>query len=349
MSRSNAISRPRTLDCVRRAGFISKLRSPSGLVCSSWTVLLFAQPDAVTVAWCLGSLAGATLVAFCVQHDANHGAYFRPGAPITSSGGPPTRSSASELRVAREAQRRASHLHECRRLRRRHQRRPSPDSADPAEAKPWYRLQHLYVWPLYTLMGIRWQTLGDLNSIRQGSIGQSALRFPSGWTLAGLVGGKLFYITWAIVLPLLVYPWWAVASVYIGLSMAGSMVMAITFQLAHCVEEASFASPADVVSESRVWAVHEVETTVDFCPGNRLLTWALGGLNYQIEHHLFPQAPAHPLPRDRADCRAQLPAPRRALHGPAVAPSGGSLALPAPSRAGTCRAAGGARDGLNPG
>jgi linoleoyl-CoA desaturase len=109
--------------------------------------------------------------------------------------------------------------------------------------------------------------------------------------LAGLVGGKLFYITWAIVLPLLVYPWWVVASVYVGLSMAGSMVMAITFQLAHCVEEASFASPADVVLESRVWAVHEVETTVDFCPRNRLLTWALGGLNYQIEHHLFPKLP----------------------------------------------------------
>jgi linoleoyl-CoA desaturase len=73
--------------------------------------------------------------------------------------------------------------------------------------------------------------------------------------------------------------------------MAGSIVMAITFQLAHCVEEASFASPADLVSDGRVWAVHEVETTVDFCPRNKLLTWALGGLNYQIEHHLFPRLP----------------------------------------------------------
>ena len=63
----------------------------------------------------------------------------------------------------------------------------------------------------------------------------------------------------------------------------------------------------------------------------------------------LPQAPAHPLPGDRADRRAQLPAPRRALHGPAVAPSGASLSLPASSRAGACRAAGGARDGLRPG
>ncbi len=67
--------------------------------------------------------------------------------------------------------------------------------------------------------------------------------------------------------------------------------MAATFQLAHCVEEASFTSAADLASSSRVWAVHQVEATVDFCPRNKLLTWALGGLNYQIEHHLFPRLP----------------------------------------------------------
>jgi linoleoyl-CoA desaturase len=37
------------------------------------------------------------------------------------------------------------------------------------------------------------------------------------------------------------------------------------------------------------WAVHQVETTVDFARGSRVLTWLLGGLNFQIEHHLFPR------------------------------------------------------------
>jgi len=37
------------------------------------------------------------------------------------------------------------------------------------------------------------------------------------------------------------------------------------------------------------WAVHQVRTTSDFCRGNRVVTWLLGGLNFQIEHHLFPQ------------------------------------------------------------
>ena len=36
------------------------------------------------------------------------------------------------------------------------------------------------------------------------------------------------------------------------------------------------------------WAVHQVQTTVDFGQGNRLLSWYIGGLNFQIEHHLFP-------------------------------------------------------------
>ena len=67
--------------------------------------------------------------------------------------------------------------------------------------------------------------------------------------------------------------------------------MAVTFQLAHCVEEADSASPAELAGQKRVWAVHEVETTVNFCPGNPVVTWLLGGLNFQIEHHLFPKVP----------------------------------------------------------
>ena len=87
---------------------------------------------------------------------------------------------------------------------------------------------------------------------------------------------------------MLVYPWWSVLAVYAGFAMVDEPVMATTFQLAHCVEEASFASADELRADQAIWAVHEVETTVDFCPRNRVLTWVLGGLNFQIEHHLFP-------------------------------------------------------------
>jgi linoleoyl-CoA desaturase len=63
----------------------------------------------------------------------------------------------------------------------------------------------------------------------------------------------------------------------------------MVFQLAHCVEEAAFpAAPATGRMETP-WAVHQVETTVDYGRNNRLLCWFVGGLNFQIEHHLFPQ------------------------------------------------------------
>ena len=51
-----------------------------------------------------------------------------------------------------------------------------------------------------------------------------------------------------------------------------------------------------------VWAVHEVETTVDFCPHNRILTWLLGGLNFQIEHHLFRVSHTRTIRRSRRSC-----------------------------------------------
>ncbi len=98
----------------------------------------------------------------------------------------------------------------------------------------------------------------------------------------------MIFVSWAIVVPLLVYPWWAVLSAYLVYSMVVSLIMAVTFQLAHCVEEADFATADELTTERRLWAVHEVETTVDFCPRNPVLSWIVGGLNYQIEHHLFP-------------------------------------------------------------
>ena len=97
------------------------------------------------------------------------------------------------------------------------------------------------------------------------------------------------FVTWAIAVPLLVYPWWVVLCGYLAHSMATSLVTATTFQLAHCVEEADFTSPEELRSSRRAWAVHELETTVDFCQHNKVLTWLLGGLNFQIEHHLFPR------------------------------------------------------------
>jgi linoleoyl-CoA desaturase len=138
-------------------------------------------------------------------------------------------------------------------------------------------------------MVLRWQTGADIAALIRGRIGNSPMHTPRRWDLAGLVAGKAIFVCWAIVVPLLYYPWWVVGAGYVGYTMATSLVTATTFQLAHCVEEAGFVSAAELTVNKRIWAVHEVETTVNFCPRNAFLTWVLGGLNYQIEHHLFPR------------------------------------------------------------
>ena len=63
----------------------------------------------------------------------------------------------------------------------------------------------------------------------------------------------MIFVGWAIVVPMIVYPWWAVVCGYVVYSMIVSLIMAVTFQLAHCVEEADFASAEQLASERRIW------------------------------------------------------------------------------------------------
>ena len=258
---------------------------------ASWCSLVLVRPGLV---WGLLSVAGLSLgtilIGFCVQHDANHGAYFRTRRANHLVGW-----SADALLGFSSYAWRVKHNVA-------HHTYTNVDGYDddidqapfarllPTQApRPWYRLQHLYIWPLYSLMVLRWQTGADVAALARGRIGRSALHPPRRWDLAGLVVGKLVFVAWAVVAPLLVYPWWVVLLGYLAFTMVTSLVTATTFQLAHCVEEADFTSAEELAVEPRVWAVHELETTVDFCPRNAALTWLLGGLNYQIEHHLFPR------------------------------------------------------------
>ena len=89
--------------------------------------------------------------------------------------------------------------------------------------------------------------------------------------------------------------------------MAG-LTLSVVFQLAHCVPE------AETGPELGTWAARQVQSSVDFARDSRLLNWYVGGLNLQIEHHLFPQI-SHPHYAAMAPSRrGHLPGVRRALH-----------------------------------
>jgi len=280
----------------RRRGYLrlyAKAPLAVGLIAVSWTLLLLTPHRLILALPCLVTLVlGASLTAFCVQHDANHGAYFRSrrwnhfaGWTADALLGFSSYAWRVKHNVAHHTYTNVAELDDD------ISQVPLAKFAPSQQPKPWYRFQQYYIWPLYMFMGIRWQTVGDLTAFVRGRVGQSVLRVPSGWDLAGLVVGKAIFFCWAIVVPMFFYPWWLVLAAYVGFTMVTSLVMAVTFQLAHCVEEVSFASRDELREDAPVWAVHQVETTADFCPRNRVLTWWLGGLNYQIEHHLFPRVP----------------------------------------------------------
>lgn len=154
----------------------------------------------------------------------------------------------------------------------------------------FHRFQHLYMWVLYGFLPVKWHLYDDYHDVIIGRIAGHRFPRPKGWDLAVFIGGKAAFLTLAFGIPMMLHPWWWVLALYGIATMVLGVTLSVVFQMAHCVEEAAFPLPqAETGRIESSWAVHQVETTVDFAPRNRVLAWLVGGLNYQIEHHLFPQ------------------------------------------------------------
>jgi len=153
-----------------------------------------------------------------------------------------------------------------------------------------HRLQHLYLWILYGFLPIKWQLYDDFHDVIVGRVGTHSFARPRGKALAIFIAGKVASLSLAFVVPLFFHSIWAVLLFYVIVLHLNGVILAVVFQLAHVVEESSFPMP-DTVSNKMddPWAIHQVQTTVDFARNNPFLTWYLGGLNYQVEHHLFPR------------------------------------------------------------
>lgn len=154
----------------------------------------------------------------------------------------------------------------------------------------FHRWQHVYMWPLYGLLAIKWQCLDDFAKLLRGRINCHRVPRPRGWDLLVFMAGKVVFFTLAFGIPLQLHPLTVVLSYYALIGIVTGLVLSVVFQMAHCVEEADFpVPPVGTGRIDRAWAVHQAETTVDFCRRSRVLSWLVGGLNFQIEHHLFPK------------------------------------------------------------
>lgn len=151
-----------------------------------------------------------------------------------------------------------------------------------------HRWQHYYLWVLYAVTAIRWHLYGDFRDLVTGKIGERRFPRPRGWNLVVLIGGKLGFFTLAFGLPLLYHPFGVVLGFYLLVAAITGVLLALVFQLAHVVEDAGFPAVDPAAPQiERAWAQHQLDATVDFAQDSRLLSWLIGGLNFQIEHHLF--------------------------------------------------------------
>ena len=130
----------------------------------------------------------------------------------------------------------------------------------------------------------------DFKNLAQARIAANRFPRPKPWSLAKLIAGKLFFFAWALALPLFFHRLWVVLIFYVATWYVVGVILGVVFQPAHCVDGATFPTlPARGEPLAEDWARHQVQSTVDFARRSRLLTWYLGGLNFQIEHHLFPK------------------------------------------------------------
>ncbi|HET7923080.1 MAG TPA: acyl-CoA desaturase [Gammaproteobacteria bacterium] len=156
--------------------------------------------------------------------------------------------------------------------------------------RAFHRWQHWYLWPLYGVMTIKWHFFDDFHDVATGRIGANPFPRPRNWELLLFLAGKSVFFSMAFLLPFLLHPVWVVLLFYVITVVVTGVVLSVVFQLAHCVEGAEFPLPDQLTGQIRnTWAVHQIESTLNFARDNKFACWLLGGLNFQIEHHLFPR------------------------------------------------------------
>ncbi len=244
-----------------------------------------AVPLAISIAL---AMAG---IGFNVQHDGNHGAYSRHPAL--------NRAAALSLNLLGGDAYFWHYKHNIA-----HHTYPNISGSDndiylgpfarlsPHDRHYWFhRFQYLYVWALYAMLAVKWQLVDDFRSMIRPGVADTSVPRPRGWNQVYFWGGKACFLMLAFGVPLLTgHRLVAVLAIYLLTMAVLGLTLATVFQLAHCVEEAQFRVPAK--GSRRIeceWMAHQIETAVDFARDSRLLTWYLGGLNFQIEHHLFPK------------------------------------------------------------
>jgi linoleoyl-CoA desaturase len=237
--------------------------------------------------------AGTAGIGFSVQHDANHGAYSKNahvnrilGYSLNLIGG-----NAFTWKIQHNI------LH--------HTFTNIYDMDEDLDAgivvrlspnaphRPHHKYQHYFAFLAYGLVTLMWYLVKDFKKIKRYNGGSN-----SGYQKAHPVSeyvilavSKILYTFYMIVIPLWVLPisWWQFVIGFVAMHLTTGVILSVVFQLAHVVEGPDQPLPDHEGKIDNVWAVHQLQTTSNFAMDNAFINWYVGGLNFQIEHHLFPK------------------------------------------------------------
>jgi linoleoyl-CoA desaturase len=156
---------------------------------------------------------------------------------------------------------------------------------------PAHRFQHIYVVLVYAISSIAWVAIMDFNKYFQQKIFTTPLQKMSVKEHIIFWASKVLYAIFYVIIPVALVGWkhWAIG--YVCMEVTLGLTLALIFQLAHVVEDVEFEVAAGTEHKliENEWAIHQIKTTANFAPRNRFINWYVGGLNYQVEHHLFPR------------------------------------------------------------
>lgn len=254
----------------------------TGVVSSLWLVMLM---------WVLMGL-GMSGIGLSIMHDANHGSYSSNqnvndvlGYLLNFIGG---------YHVNWKIQHNVLHhsftnVHEFDEdISKTGVMRLSPNQ----KRKFFFRFQAFYAPFFYGIMTIYWLLSKDFEQVVR--YHKKDLLAGQGITLKKAIiqvtFNKIWYVALIIALPMMIVPlpWWQSLLGFLMMQFISGIILALIFQPAHVVEETDFFKTDDDGSVENNWAIHQMKTTSNYANGSLLFSWLVGGLNYQIEHHLFP-------------------------------------------------------------
>lgn len=159
--------------------------------------------------------------------------------------------------------------------------------------KQWkviHRYQHIYVFLLYSFSTLFWVFTKDYKKFFQKNIGNYDNKNHPAIQYINLFAFKFLYYTLFLILPLILVemPWYLILGGFVLSHLVEGLAIATIFALAHIVEKAIFLIPNENGLMELNWAVHQLYTTADFGRKSNVTSFFTGGLNFQIEHHLFP-------------------------------------------------------------